>query len=78
MTIVIKRQILNGGYMMYNYYPLHWEVDVEEKLYDDGKPMLINTYRFESEDMAIKYAKERHKEGRPVYVRIVQLVEDWA
>ena len=63
--------------MMYDCYPLHWEVDVEEKLYDDGKPMWTYTYKFESENEAIKYAKQRHKEGKIVYVKVIQLVEDW-
>ena len=62
---------------MYDYYFSHWEVDVDEKLYDDGKPMVINTYKFDNEDEAVKYANKRYKEGKRVAVRVIQFVENW-
>lgn len=62
---------------MYDYYCSHWEVDVDEKLYDDGQPMLTRTYRFDDEEDAIKYANKRYKEGKRVKVRVIQFVENW-
>ena len=62
---------------MYDYCVSHWEVDVDEKLYDDGKPMLTNTYKFDDEDEAVRYANKRYKEGKKVKVKVVQFVEDW-
>ena len=62
---------------MYDYYFSHWEVDVVEKMYDDGIQMLTNTYRFNNEDDAVKYANKRYKEGKRVTVRAIQFVENW-
>ena len=62
---------------MYDYYYSHWEVDVVEKTYDDGVPMLTNTYRFDDEGEAVKYANKRYKEGKRVTVKAVQFVENW-
>ena len=62
---------------MCDYYFSHWEVDVVEKQYDDGIAMLTNTYKFDEEDDAIKYANSRYKEGKKVTVRAIQFVENW-
>lgn len=62
---------------MYNYLFSHCEVEVDEKLYDDGKPMLTQTYKFDDENEAIEYANKRYKEGKKVKVRVIQTVEDW-
>lgn len=59
------------------YIVSHWEVDVDEKLYDSGNPMVTDTYRFYNEKDAIEYAKERCNEGKQVAVKIVQFIENW-
>jgi hypothetical protein len=60
-----------------HYLFSHWEVDVDEKLYDDGQPMLTKTYKFDDEDKAVKYANIRYREGKRVKVRVIQFVENW-
>ena len=62
---------------MYDYYTSHWEVDVVKKVYDDGSVMVTDTYHFDDEDKAIKYANKRYKEGKKVKVKVVQFVENW-
>lgn len=64
-------------YGFYDYYFSHYEIDVDEKVLDDGESVLTKTYRIDNEYDAIKYANKRYKEGKRVEVRMVQFVENW-
>lgn len=55
----------------------HWEVEVTTERFNNGEPLLKQTYSFTTDKDAIIFAKERDLLGQRPVVRVIEKICNW-